>query len=73
MNTLTPSEWVERCASHLVQLDPQLSSDEAIGLATEFRQFQRTAAMSPEAAAEFVASEIARAQPRFERRSAARE
>jgi hypothetical protein len=73
LNTLTESEWVERCASHLVKIDPQLSTDEAVGLAAEFFRFQRTAAMAPEAAADFVASELARAQPRFERRSAARE
>jgi hypothetical protein len=73
VNTLTPSEWIARCASHLVQIDPQLSSDEASGLAHEFHQFQRTAAMTPEAAADFVASELASARPRFERRSAERE
>jgi hypothetical protein len=73
LSTLTPSEWIARCASHLARIDPQLSSDEAAGLASEFFQFQRTAAMEPEAAADFVASEIARGQPRFERRSAARE
>jgi hypothetical protein len=73
MNTLTSSEWMARCAGHLLQIDPQLSSDEATGLAHEFFQFQRTAAMTPEAAADFVASEIARGQPRFERRAAARE
>jgi hypothetical protein len=73
MNTLTPTEWMTRCASQLLLIDSQLSSDEAQGLAHEFFQFQRTAAMTPEAAADFVASEIARAQPRFERRSAARE
>ena len=73
MNTLTPSEWIARCASHLIKIDPQLSSDEAAGLANEFYHFKRTAAMDPEAAADFVASEIVRGQPRFERRSAARE
>lgn len=73
LNTLTQSEWIARCAAHLVGIDPQMSGDEATGLAHEFFQFQRTAAMTPEAAADFVASEIARAQPRFERRSAARE
>jgi hypothetical protein len=73
LHTLTQSEWVERCAGHLVEIDPQLSSDEALGLANEFFEFPRTAAMPPEAAADFVASEIAKAAPRFERRSAARE
>jgi hypothetical protein len=73
MNTLTPSEWIARCASHLTRIDPQLSSDEAAGLADEFFHFQRTAAMEPEAAADFVASEIARGHPRFERRAAPRE
>jgi len=73
LNTLSQSEWIARCASHLSKIDPQLSSDEAAALANEFLLFQRTAAMDPEAAADFVASEIARGQPRFERRSAARE
>ncbi len=73
MNTPTSSEWIARCASHLLQIDPQLSNDEAAGLANEFFHFQRTAAMTPEAAADFVANEIARGQPRFERRSVERE
>jgi hypothetical protein len=73
LSTLSSSEWIARCAGHLTRIDPQLSSDEATGLATEFFHFQRTAAMEPEAAADFVASEIARGNPRFERRSGARE
>jgi hypothetical protein len=73
MNTLTPPEWMARCASHLRQIDPHLSGDDATGLANEFFRFQRTAAMTPEAAADFVAAEIARGQPRFERRSTTRE
>jgi hypothetical protein len=72
LNTLTQAEWIARCADRLLQIDPQLSGDEVMGLAQEFFSFQRTAAMSPEAAADFVASELAKAEPRFERRTTPR-
>jgi hypothetical protein len=72
VNTLTQAEWIARCAGQLLRIDPKLSSDEATGLAHEFFAFQRTAAMTPEAAADFVAAELAQAQPRFERRTAPR-
>jgi len=56
VNTLTQAEWIARCAGQLLRIDPKLSSDEATGLAHEFFAFQRTAAMTPEAAADFVAA-----------------
>ena len=69
MNTLTPSEWIERCALRIVEFDQQIARDEARGLAREFRSFERTAAMLPETAVDFVATELAHPAPRFERRT----
>jgi hypothetical protein len=69
MNTLTTAEWIERCAVRIVELDQQIASDEAQGLARELRSFERTAAMVPEAAVDFVATELAQPAPRFERRA----
>jgi hypothetical protein len=69
MNTLPLSEWIERCALRIVEIDQQIARDEARGLAQEFRSFERTAAMVPEAAVDFVAAELAQPTPRFERRA----
>ena len=69
MNTLTTSEWIERCALRIVELDEQIARHEARGLAREFRSFERTAAMLPEAAVDFVSTELSHAAPRFERRA----
>ena len=69
MNTLTPTEWIERCALRIVELDQQIARDEARGLARELCSFERTAAMVPEAAVDFVASELLHPVPRFERRA----
>jgi len=68
MHTLSTTEWIERCARRIVELDQQIARDEARGLAREFRSFERTAAMVPEAAVDFVATELSHPMPRFERR-----
>lgn len=72
MVSLPSSEWIERCAQRIVQIDAHIAGDEAKGLARELRQFERTAMMVPEAAVDFVAAELARPAPRFERRAAPR-
>ena len=72
MDSLPSAEWIERCAQRIVQVDQQIADNEARGLARELRHFERTAAMVPEAAVDFVAAELARPAPRFERRAAAR-
>lgn len=69
MNTLTTAEWIERCTRRIVELDQQIAREEARGLAREFCSFERTAAMAPEAAVDFVATELLHPVPRFERRA----
>ena len=69
MDILPSSEWIERCARRIVQVDQQIADDEAKGLAREFRSFERTAVMVPEAAVDFVATELSHPAPRFERRA----
>lgn len=64
-----PTIWLERCTRRITELDPQLSEAEASEIASDFRAFERTGAMAPEAAADFVFSEMNRPDsPRFERR-----
>ena len=70
--SLPPSEWIERCARRIVQIDQQIADAEARGLAHELCGFERTAMMAPEAAVDFVTAELTRPAPRFERRSAPR-
>ncbi len=73
MNTLPPNDWIERCAQRIVQVDQNIADDEAKKLARELSHFERTAAMAPEEAVDFVASELGRRDLRFERRAAPRE
>ena len=70
---IEPSNWRERCAQRIAQIEPELAPLEARDLAQELYAFERTRVMAPEAAADFVASEMGRPErARFERRSAAR-
>ena len=73
MKALPASQWIERCASRIVEVDQQLDPVEARKIARDLRSFERTAAMVPEAAVDFVAAELARPNPRFERRTAPRD
>lgn len=71
--SLEPSVWRDRCAQRIGQIEPDLPPLEARGLAEELYAFERTRAMAPDAAADFVASEMGRTErTRFERRGAAR-
>ena len=72
MDILLSHDWIRRCAQRIGQLDQQIADEEARALAQDLRGFERTAAMAPEDAADFVASELARAAPRFERRTVPR-
>ena len=73
LDTLEAADWRERCAQRIAELDNDLSRIEAERLARDVYAFERTRAMSPEAAAEFVAIEMSRPdRAPFERRSAAR-
>ena len=65
--------WCERCALRLGELDEQITLAEAKRLARDVYAFERTRAMTPEAAAEFVAVEMNRPdRAPFERRSVSR-
>ena len=65
--------WCERCALRLGELDDQITLAEAKRLARDVYAFERTRAMGPVVAAEFVAVEMSRPdRGPFERRSAAR-
>jgi hypothetical protein len=68
METPTTEDWLAQCVRRLAEVDPQLAGDEAIALAQDLQKFERTAAMSPEAAVDFVVLEMARPGGRFERR-----
>lgn len=72
MNTesLSVDEWCERCAKRFIELDPELAASDAQQTAQDVYAFERTRVMGPEAAADFVASEMSRPdRMRFERRS----
>jgi len=63
-------EWRERCARRIRELDPNISESEAQTVAQDVYAFERTRAMQPEGAADFVDEQMNRTEPpRFERRS----
>jgi len=68
--TLEPSEWRSRCARRIAELDDDISPVEAQTIAQDIYAFERTRAMAPEAAADFIAEQMSRTEPpKFERRS----
>ncbi len=70
VETLFPEVWRDRCARRISELDSQLSEIEARELAADFQAFERTRAMAPEEAADFVVAGMTRADSsRFERRA----
>ena len=73
METLDSTDWRVRCARRIAELDQDITRSEAERLARDVYAFERTRAMSPEEAAEFVAVEMNRPdRAPFERRSVAR-
>lgn len=73
LDTQDADDWRTRCAQRIAELDQELSRIEAERLARDVWAFERTRAMSPEAAAEFVAIEMSRPdRAPFERRATAR-
>ncbi|MEO8836595.1 MAG: hypothetical protein ABI364_07625 [Caldimonas sp.] len=73
METFDATDWRARCAQRIAELDQDISRVEAERLARDVYAFERTRAMAPEAAAEFLAIEMRRPdRAPFERRSASR-
>lgn len=73
MEALPQDVWIERCARRIAEVETGIAADEARRIARDLRAFERTAAMPPEAAVEFVAREMARPdRDRFERRASPR-
>ena len=67
---LDPNQWRTRCAHRITVLDSQITRSEAQPVAEDVYAFERTRAMAPEDAADFVATEMTRPdRQRFERRS----
>ena len=67
---IEPDAWRERCARRIRELDPKMSESEAQTVAQDVYAFERTRAMQPEEAADFVDEQMNRTEPpRFERRS----
>jgi hypothetical protein len=65
--------WIQRCRAKLVETDPKLTMDEAADVASAMWSFERTGAMEPEAAVDFVWRRMQLDPPgKFERRSAVR-
>ena len=68
--TLSATEWRGRCAQRIREIDENITESEAETVAQDVYDFERTRAMQPEEAADFVAEQMSQAEPpRFERRS----
>jgi hypothetical protein len=66
---LPPPIWLERCARRISEIEGDISQPEARRLARDFHRFERTRAMVPEDAVDFVARELANPdRAPFERR-----
>ena len=69
LEALPPQIWLERCARRISEVDAGITQPEARRLARDFHRFERTRAMAPEDAVDFVARELAKPEPGpFERR-----
>jgi hypothetical protein len=71
---LSAERWVRRCIARMRELDPQIALEDAEEIALEMYEFERTGVMEPEAAVDFVGSQMLK-EPlaRLERRGARRE
>ena len=70
MEQLEAADWCGRCARRLGKIDETILPGEAWDMAKDLYAFERTRAMDPERAADFVAAEMANAQRKpFERRA----
>jgi hypothetical protein len=70
---LPPYVWLERCARRISELEQDIAEAEARKIARDLHKFERTRAMDPEAAVDFVASALANpVRPPLERRQSHR-
>lgn len=66
---MPPTLWLERCARRISEVDDEIADAEARRIARDLHRFERTRAMDPEAAVDFVAMTLADpARQPFERR-----
>lgn len=73
MDTLPDDVWITRCATRILEVDARIDASEAEAIARDLKSFERTGAMEPEQAVDFVATELARGQrTNFERRATPR-
>ncbi|HJV63332.1 MAG TPA: hypothetical protein VJ743_20450 [Albitalea sp.] len=73
MERLPQDVWLDRCTRRIVEIERDVSADEARRLARALKSFERTGVMPPEAAVDFVSQQMARAdRGRFERRRSPR-
>lgn len=73
MEDFAADEWIARCAARIIEIDNGIAEDEAKKIAQEMLAFERTGAMAPEAAVDFVVSLYESPEPeRLERRTTRR-
>ena len=65
---LSSLEWIRRCAARIAEIEKDVTRVEARSIALALHDFERTRALDPEMAVEFVAAELVRPRPVFERR-----
>jgi gamma-glutamyl:cysteine ligase YbdK (ATP-grasp superfamily) len=69
VENLEPQVWLERCARRIGEVDQEIADPEARRIARDLHKFERTRAMEPEAAVDFVAMALANpGRTPFERR-----
>lgn len=74
LEAVKPQVWLERCARRISEIDREIAEAEARRIARDLLKFERTAAMEPEAAVDFVAFQIAHPnRAPFERRRSNRD
>jgi hypothetical protein len=73
VETLPAKIWLDRCTRRIAEVEQDIAEGDARRIARELHKFERTRAMEPEAAVDFVATELAKPERgRFERRLTSR-
>ena len=66
--------WLQRCARRIAEVERDIEEAEARRIARDLHKFERTRAMEPEAAVDFVVQQMALPElPRLERRQSDRD